>query len=380
MAAGRKELDNLTLAGTIQPLSPKEKPELRKKGKKHIKLPSKGVFSIKPDKYKVRIAACGNKTHETYGKISTSDLDAAMLRFLLSWSASSSNNCIASLDITAAFLNAALPEGRVVVLRPPTILYKLQLIPPGHILLANKAILADCLKLPTSDQRKSYLQGELYAVVLSQTHKSLCLLAKKRCLLKTPVTDQRGLTPKVLLLDVIALSGVHVDDFLTTGPPPLAQDFTDTLRRLWKTSGPQYLSPSVDLTFRRVTIKMTPDGLLLHQHNYTEELLREHSSHHSKKENDHWRARSLLEGRPPNPNNPEHQEWIKRGLRILGGLLWLSTRTQPDLAFAVSSTAQVLARDLELLRVKLGHLLQYLNTTKSLRLWDFFMLFLGSLT
>ena len=52
-------------------------------------------------------------------EISTSDLDAAMLRFC-SWSASSSNNCLASLDVTAAFLHAALPEGRVVVLRPST--------------------------------------------------------------------------------------------------------------------------------------------------------------------------------------------------------------------------------------------------------------------
>ena len=83
------------------------------------------VFTIKPDKYKVRVVACGNKTSEIYGKISTTDLDAAMLRFLLLWGASSSSHAIASLDVTAAFLNAALPEGMVVVLRPPTILYKL---------------------------------------------------------------------------------------------------------------------------------------------------------------------------------------------------------------------------------------------------------------
>ena len=31
-------------------------------------------------------------------------------------------------------------RGRVVVLRPPTILYKLQLIPPGYVWLVHKAI------------------------------------------------------------------------------------------------------------------------------------------------------------------------------------------------------------------------------------------------
>ena len=47
---------------------------------------------------------------------------------MLSWGASSSDNKIALLDITAAFLNAELPPGRIVVLRTPSILYRLGLI------------------------------------------------------------------------------------------------------------------------------------------------------------------------------------------------------------------------------------------------------------
>ena len=142
------------------------------------------------------------------------------------------------------------------------------------------------------------------------------LLVKKRCLLKWPTTDQFGLTSKALPQDVTAMSGIYIDDFLTTGPPKLVQDFTDTLRRQWKTSEPQYLSPSVDLTFLGVTVKMTPYGLLLHQHNYTEELFREHSAHIAARkrmtsgEPDHFRKEDPL---PPNPSNPDHQEWIKRG-------------------------------------------------------------------
>ena len=69
-----------------------------------------------------------------------------------------------------------------------------------------------------------------------------------------------------------------------------------------------------------------------------------------------------------NPSIPEHQEWIKRGQRILGGLLRLSTRTRPDLAYSVSSTIQVLTHDLELLKTKLRHLFQYLNSTKTMGL------------
>ena len=87
---------------------------------------------------------------------------------------SSLNLGLASLDVTAAFLNAALPEGRMVVLQPPTILYKLQLIPPGHVWLVKKAIygLREAPNL-WSEERTEMLskltfscEGELYAVVL----------------------------------------------------------------------------------------------------------------------------------------------------------------------------------------------------------------------
>ena len=50
----------------------------------------------------------------------------------------------------------------------------------------------------------------------------------------------------------------------------------------------------------------------------------------------------------------------------MGGILWLSTRTRPVLTFAVSPTALILTKDLDLLKIKLRHLLQYLNATKTM--------------
>ena len=126
-----------------------------------------------------------------------------------------------------------------------------------------------------------------------------------------------------------------------------------------------------ELTFLGVTLQLTSEGILLHQRLYTEDLLQEHSPHITARrrttsgEPEHFQKDAPL---PPDPNIPEHQEWIKRGQRILGGFLWLSTRTRPDLAYSVSSTAQVLTRDLDLLKTKLRHLLQYLNSTKTLGL------------
>ena len=45
------------------------------------------VFTVKPGEpgevFKCRLVSCGNKTDETYGDISTNEMDVALMRFLL---------------------------------------------------------------------------------------------------------------------------------------------------------------------------------------------------------------------------------------------------------------------------------------------------------
>ena len=65
------------------------------------------------------------------------------------------------------------------------------------------------------------------------------------------------------------------------------------------------------------------------------------------RELDHFQKEGPL---PPGPNNHEHQEWINGVNEFWVDCFWLSTRTRPDLDFAVSLTAQVLTRDLQLLK------------------------------
>ena len=195
-------------------------------------------------------------THEPYGRTAKTDLDTAMMRYLVSWGASSSDFTIASLDVTAAFLNAPFPEGQVAVLKPPLILCKLQLMPPGHVWLVHKAIygLREAPNLWSEERTDSMTkvwftsEGERYSVILSQIQKSLCLIQEN------PPTDHLGLTNRVKPHEVVAMSGVYVDDYLTAGPPSIVDSFMKTLRRLWKTSEPQYLTFDHELTFLGVTL------------------------------------------------------------------------------------------------------------------------------
>ena len=67
----------------------------------------------------------------------------------------------------------------------------------------------------------------------------------------TPPTDHLGLTSRVPPQEVIAMSDIYVDDFLTAGPSPVVRSFLATLRKMWKTSDPQYLTMDAELPFLR---------------------------------------------------------------------------------------------------------------------------------
>ena len=116
--------------------------------------------------------------------------------------------------------------------------------------------------------------GENYATLLSQIHRSLCLIVRQRRSLHdhVPFTGHLGLTSRVPPQEVIAVSGIYIDDFLTAGSSPVVRSFLATLRKMWKTSDPRYLTMDADLPFLGVSIRMTKDGLLLHQHHYTQDL------------------------------------------------------------------------------------------------------------
>ena len=346
-----------------------------------FELPAKVVWAIKPDKLKRRIVACGNQTQDIYGRTSTTDLDTAMLCFTLSWGASSSDHEMASLDITAAFLNADLPPGRVVVLRPPSILYRLGFIPQGFCWRVHRAIygLREAPSLwqdeRTSEMTKVKLkaQGENARIIISQVRQSLSMIVKERDFERDPNISKFGIEKWVEPHKILAMVGIYVDDYLTVRQPEMVERCLSYLRRLWNTSDPQYLSQSSALPFLGLTIQRSCEGLFLHQVQYAELVLEEHASHiPGRARTTTGEAENFKEEQhptqPPDMSNPEHLEWIKLGQRIIGSLLWLSTRTRPDLSCAVSLASQALFKDLKQLKDRLRYLLQYLQSTKTLGL------------
>ena len=132
------------------PLTPKQRQvaesKARAEGKPVQRAPSKLVFAIKTDgRFRVRLVACGIHCAEVLGCVSTSELDGVLLRFMLSWEAAqrsqgSTGKTVEKVDVSNAFINSDLPENRLVLIGPPSLLISLGYLPQGTVWVAKRAI------------------------------------------------------------------------------------------------------------------------------------------------------------------------------------------------------------------------------------------------
>ena len=391
IAACQKELGGLKSTRTKSDITLKQMEALKKdclqKGLAFVFLPMLAVFTVKPgDVFKCRLVSCGNKTDETYGDISTNEMDVALLRFLLSWGVSGGpKNSFVSIDISTAFLNAELPEGRVVVVKPPACLYQLGLVPPGTVWRLHKALygLRESPSLWAGERTKRLKSLEVtpansstLRLYPSIVHPSLWLVVKEEVLRKKPKERIEDVSTPVDREDVLGLVGVYVDDTLVTGPKNICEGVIKALQKLWKTGDPEFLTPSTPFRFLGVKVVLTKLGLYLHQHFYVDEFLKKHVGTFGTRVRGTTAAPESFSTKSsgevplkPDPENPQHQKQIKRAQQILGALLWLSTRTRPDLSYAVAMAASVQTRDLRDLEVRLRHLLQYVSSHPHLGLY-----------
>eukprot|EP00971_Amphidinium_carterae_P046230 909832-Amphidinium_carterae.2 len=143
-------------------------------------------------------------------------------------------------------------------------------------------------------------KGEVYKLLQTVTHPSLWMIVKLSDIEESPILTTQDLPVKVNPALIHGLIGVFVDDLLKT-----------------------------------VRIEHHQDGLHIHQQSYTKELTTAAPEHFGQ-----------TPAVPPDPANHEHNQKIHYGQQVLGGLLWLSTRTRPDLSYAVSTAASVLTKAL----------------------------------
>ncbi|CAE7192737.1 GIP, partial [Symbiodinium microadriaticum] len=155
--------------------------------------------------------------------------------------------------------------------------------------------------------------------------------------------------------DIEGLLVVYVDDLLFLAPQGLGEAFVTAVQERWKTSAPEWLSTR-PLTFCGMELSQHDNGYRMSQSAYVKELLGRYGVEESA-------SAPITRWTEPAEGPLPTAEEVKEAQGITGALLWLSTRTRPDLAYVVSRCGQQ-ATKCPSLSVSLGRqALAYLRST-----------------
>lgn len=296
-------------------------------------MPAKMVCGMKPAdeaglrRKKSRLVACGNFTHKYGGEVKTHALEATLVRAMLAYSEHRKWEARA-LDIDTAFLHGEFPEDHkhVYYIRAPQILIKLGLVNPGTVWKLKRPLygLRESPRCwgTTRDKKLADLKiGNGLRLVRSVADHSLWTIMK----------DQ----------EVVGLLGTYVDDFLLVGESEVLDAVAAALETVWKLKRRGVIRQGVEcsMEFLGMEFVRTSSGTLVcHQRAYIDDLLARWNMKDANPakltgEPESFRSHVARQERIKQDERPQHEldTSRKRAQGVIGGLLWLSTRTRPDI-------------------------------------------------
>ena len=359
--------------GALKRITEREGKCLIEQGKAEV-IPAKVVYTIKPvaglpqGKLKARIVACSNfiAQDDPQVEVFASGTNAVSVRIGLSL-ASQLGWYGLSTDIRTAFLNADMKLGqvgeesgeereeRIALMRPPPILVELGFAKKDEWWLVVKAIYgykqSPRLWSDYRDERMAQLRVEdggkrfrlqqllsepniwkILEIKPADGHESL----EKDWLEDWMVVDDEE--PEHSEKSQAVLRGillVYVDDLLILGEQKPIQLVVEAIRSLWETSTPEEINEESGTRFLGMELWRSSSGVWkATQINYTTDLLQRNLQG----DMESWQTKKV-----PMPKDMEFEEESERSLhqvreaqRVVGELIWLSTRCRPDLMFTMS--------------------------------------------
>ena len=313
-----------------------------------IPLPSKTVFTVKPDpaerrgKRKCRIVACGN--YETVGgdeNCFAAGADAAALRLALAL-ATVRKWCGINVDIRTAFLNAPWKhekggedwffeeEGEEaplpMLLRPPPILVKLGYFPPYQLWEVLRALYGfrrspklwkdyrdeEMEKMRVGKMRLHQLESEPSTWAIRQ--------------------EETG--------DLQGLMLTYVDDILVLASEETAEAWISCIQSKWETSVPEKVGCQQTTRFLGMELSRDQNGVwCATQHSYTLDLLQKNMGMDREK----WGLKKIPMSKEDGSLDSDGEEdaektveKVREAQRIVGELTWLVTRCRPDIMYVMS--------------------------------------------
>ena len=153
---------------------------------------------------------------------------------------------------------------------------------------------------------------------------------------------------------------IYVDDLLGFAVSPILSALFDEIQKLWKLSDPEWIKEDSSTTFCGLEIQaLSGGGYRISQNKYCNELFTRHDIHCSA-------SSPMNSWSEPEIEHDAKLETIREAQALTGALLWASTKTRPDIAFAVSKLGQFAVRSPSIV-IKAGpQVLQYLYGTADL--------------
>ena len=318
----------------------------------HELVPGRAIFTVKAHsgRLKTRIVACG--CFQTSAARSREDkhasgVSAESTRMLLRF-AGLQGLKVGVLDIKTAFLHAPVvtPNQETVIVRVPAILrasgictekywrvdkalYGLDVAPRSWVLHRNRVLSAmDVLSQSSRRVRCFPLEEDanVWCVVDASSDESLAYLA------------------------------LYVDDILIVSDAESAGEIACTLESKWTTTPVTWVEPGISAVFDGFEIDHLDSGqYIVHQRSYIRELLKQYDRVQGVSNVPCTKDAPALE------SNESVQELIRQAQGLTGQLLWLSGRTRPDIAYAVSVMGQGIMQDPASTVSRGYHLVKYLR-------------------
>ncbi|CAK0886282.1 unnamed protein product [Prorocentrum cordatum] len=324
----QEELDSLREKDVFWPLGARERGGIRAQDI----LPMSTVFAKKPpdeaglQRKRARAVACGNfQTVVGEEELYTANVDIGS-----GWH-------VGALDVKTAFLNADLPvDHREIFVRPPAALVKFGLVPPGEVWRAQKAIYG--------------LRASPRAWAEKRDHELLKMTVEldgRRCRLQQSSADPAVWAARDQETDeTLGPLLVYVDDFIPMGPKGLVEALNAAVSEVWATKLQGVFGPSEPgvLKYLSVDIKVGREGISLSQCECTEDMLQKWGLGARTPTGGLNLERESFENFEDDADDPPETGQVRLAQRMAGGLLWLASRTRPDISFAVNRAAALSTR------------------------------------
>ena len=295
-------------------------------------IPIKAVLTKKPGpRRRFRMVACGNYIEkDSKEELYASGADALTVRYALKKAAELGWRGMI-LDVKVAFLHAPLKDDEdsdddsAVVLKPPSLLVKLGYAKPGEHYQAVKAVygLRQAPRKWGRHRDKKLLQmktPEGYVFRPSASEPNLWRI------LKVP-EGTNALEIEEFESELYGFMVVYVDDIMVLSREEIVIAVQKELQREWDTSTPEWLG-KVPAKFLGMEISEHEKGFLTSQAAYIQDKTSSMDVKDSK-------VPTVKDMYPP-PEDQVDEKDVRLAQKDIGELLWISTRTRPELAFVVS--------------------------------------------